>query len=63
MEGINQTAILEFVLLGLTDNPELQPFFFSLFLVMYVVTILGNMLIILTISFDSHLHTNVFLPF
>ncbi|XP_013360543.1 PREDICTED: olfactory receptor 7G2-like [Chinchilla lanigera] len=60
MEPINQTAVLEFFLLGLTDDPELQALIFSLFLAMYLVTILGNLLIILTISSDSHLHTPMY---
>ncbi|EHA99651.1 Olfactory receptor 7G1 [Heterocephalus glaber] len=57
MEAINQTAVSEFLLLGLTDDSELQPLIFSLFLSMYLVTVLGNLLIILAISSDSHLHT------
>uniref|UniRef100_A0A667GTQ9 Olfactory receptor n=1 Tax=Lynx canadensis TaxID=61383 RepID=A0A667GTQ9_LYNCA len=50
----------KFLLLGLTDDPELQPFLFCLFLSMYLVTILGNLLIILAISSDSHLHTPMY---
>ncbi|XP_047386241.1 olfactory receptor 7G2-like [Sciurus carolinensis] len=56
MERRNQTAVSEFLLLGLTDDPALHPLIFSLFLTMYLVTILGNLLIILAISSDSHLH-------
>ncbi|MBZ3873444.1 Olfactory receptor 7G2 [Sciurus carolinensis] len=57
---MNQTLVLEFLLLGLTDDPAQQPLIFSLFLSMYLVTILGNLLIILAISFDSHLHTPMY---
>ncbi|XP_015359354.1 olfactory receptor 7G2-like [Marmota marmota marmota] len=60
METRNHTAVLEFLLLGLTEDPALQPLVFSLFLSMYLVTILGNLLIILTISSDSHLHTPMY---
>ncbi|EHB07391.1 Olfactory receptor 7G1 [Heterocephalus glaber] len=56
----NQTTILEFHLLRLTDDPELQPLIFSLFLSMYLVTVLGNLLIILAVSSDSHLHTPMY---
>ncbi|KFO19592.1 olfactory receptor 7G2-like [Fukomys damarensis] len=56
MEARNQTPLSEFLLLGLTNDPELQPFIFSLFLSIYLVTVLGNLLIILAISSDSHLH-------
>ncbi|MBZ3878440.1 Olfactory receptor 7A5 [Sciurus carolinensis] len=60
MESTNHTAVSEFLLLGLTDNPALQPFIFSLFLSMYLVIILGNLLIILAVSSDSHLHTPMY---
>uniref|UniRef100_A0A8D2DLP7 Olfactory receptor n=1 Tax=Sciurus vulgaris TaxID=55149 RepID=A0A8D2DLP7_SCIVU len=56
----NQTTHSEFLLLGLTDNPALQPLIFSVFLSMYLVTILGNLLIILAIYSDSHLHTPMY---
>nr|XP_014684972.2 olfactory receptor 7G1-like [Equus asinus] len=56
MEPRNRTDVPEFLLLGLTDDPELQPFIFCLFLSMYLVTILGNLLIILAVISDSHLH-------
>ncbi|XP_027810687.2 olfactory receptor 7G2-like [Marmota flaviventris] len=60
MKFRNQTDVSEFLLLGLTDDPALQPLIFSLFLSMYLVTILGNLLIILAISSDSHLHTPMY---
>ncbi|EQB77658.1 hypothetical protein CB1_000418036 [Camelus ferus] len=61
METRNQTDVSEFFLLGLTDNPELQPLLFCLFLSTYLVTVLGNLLIILAVSCDSHLHTPMYL--
>ncbi|XP_014684971.1 olfactory receptor 7G1-like [Equus asinus] len=60
MEPRNHTDVSEFLLLGLTDDPEIQSFLFCLFLSMYLVTILGNLLIILTVSSDSHLHTPMY---
>nr|XP_027810732.1 olfactory receptor 7G2-like isoform X1 [Marmota flaviventris] len=60
MEPRNHTAVSEFLLLGLTDDPALQPLIFSLFLSMYLVTILGNLLIILAVSSDPHLHTPMY---
>ncbi|KAM4857068.1 olfactory receptor 7G2-like [Urocitellus parryii] len=60
MEARNHTAVSEFLLLGLTEDPALQPLLFSLFLSMYLVTILGNLLIILVVSSDSHLHTPMY---
>ncbi|MBZ3878375.1 Olfactory receptor 7D4 [Sciurus carolinensis] len=60
MESANHTGIAEFVLLGLSDDPQLQPLFFGLFLCMYLVTLLGNLLIILAVSSDSHLHSPMY---
>ncbi|XP_035888187.1 olfactory receptor 18-like [Phyllostomus discolor] len=56
----NQTGDSEFFLLGLSDDPELQTLLFGLFLAMYLVTMLGNLLIILAIISDSHLHTPMY---
>ncbi|XP_012617208.2 olfactory receptor 7D4-like [Microcebus murinus] len=60
MAAENHTEISEFLLLGLSDDPELQPFIYGLFLSMYLVTVLGNLLIILAVSSDAHLHTPMY---
>ncbi|XP_013364585.1 PREDICTED: putative gustatory receptor clone PTE03 [Chinchilla lanigera] len=60
MKSKNQTGIAEFLLLGLSEDPHLQPLIFGLFLTMYLLTVLGNLLIILAISSDSHLHTPMY---
>ncbi|XP_004644963.2 olfactory receptor 7G2-like [Octodon degus] len=59
MKAKNQSAI-EFLLLGLSEDLGLQPILFGLFLSIYLVTVLGNLLIILAISSDSHLHTPMY---
>ncbi|XP_049731294.1 olfactory receptor 7G1-like [Elephas maximus indicus] len=59
MEPRNQRGVSEFLLLALTDDPEVQPFLFSLFLSIYLVTVLGNLLITLAVSSDPHLHTPI----
>ncbi|XP_071068890.1 olfactory receptor 7A17-like [Dasypus novemcinctus] len=56
----NQTQISEFLLLGFSGDPEVQPLLFWLFLSMYLVTIFGNLLIILVFITDSHLHTPMY---
>lgn len=60
MKPENQTNILEFLLLGFSQYPEHQPMLFGLFLLMFVVAVLGNLLIILAVSIDSHLHTPMY---
>ncbi|XP_032027466.1 olfactory receptor 7D4-like [Hylobates moloch] len=56
----NETRISEFLLLGFSQDLEDQRMLFALFLSMYLVTMLGNLLIILAVSSDSHLHTPMY---
>ncbi|KAM4889317.1 olfactory receptor 7E178-like [Thomomys bottae] len=56
----NLTHISEFYLQGLSDDLELQPMLFGLFLSMYLITVLGNLLIILAVTSDPHLHTPMY---
>nr|XP_002801509.3 olfactory receptor 7D4-like [Macaca mulatta] len=56
----NQTRVSEFLLLGFSQDLEDQQTIFALFLSMYLVTVLGNLLIILAVSSDSHLHTPMY---
>ncbi|XP_014637435.1 PREDICTED: olfactory receptor 1J4-like [Ceratotherium simum simum] len=60
MRPENQSSVSEFLLLGLPISPEQQGLFFALFLGMYLTTVLGNLLIILLIKLDSHLHTPMY---
>ncbi|XP_021067597.1 olfactory receptor 1468-like [Mus pahari] len=56
----NQTAISQFLLLGLPIPQEFQHLFYALFLAMYITTVLGNLTIIILIRLDSHLHTPMY---
>ncbi|CAO2642860.1 Olfactory receptor 1G1 [Lemmus lemmus] len=56
----NQTTVTEFLLLGFSEESEQEEVIFGLFLGMYLVTISGNLLIILVVSCDPHLHTPMY---
>uniref|UniRef100_A0A8C6I204 Olfactory receptor n=1 Tax=Mus spicilegus TaxID=10103 RepID=A0A8C6I204_MUSSI len=60
MEQDNQTWVHEFILLGLSSDWDTQVSLFILFLLMYLVTVLGNFLIIVLIRLDSRLHTPMY---
>nr|XP_003413463.1 olfactory receptor 7G3-like [Loxodonta africana] len=60
MKSENHTGVSGFLLLGLSEDPEVQPLLFGLFLSMYLVTMLGNLLIILAVISDYHLHTPMY---
>ena len=56
----NYTEVTEFILLGLTDRADLQPVLFVVFLVIYLITVIGNMSMILLIRSDSKLQTPMY---
>ncbi|XP_069915429.1 olfactory receptor 7A10-like [Oryctolagus cuniculus] len=60
MKQGNKTHLAEFLLLGFSEDPALQPLICGLFLSMYLVTVAGNLLIILAILSDPHLHTPMY---
>uniref|UniRef100_A0A8C9G863 G-protein coupled receptors family 1 profile domain-containing protein n=1 Tax=Piliocolobus tephrosceles TaxID=591936 RepID=A0A8C9G863_9PRIM len=59
----NQTYVNEFVFLGLSQDPETQVLLFFVFLIIYLLTVLGNLLIIVLIHIDSRLHTPMYFFF
>ncbi|XP_046930526.1 olfactory receptor 4K2 [Lynx rufus] len=53
-------SVSEFVLLGLSNSWKLQLFFFIVFSLFYVATMVGNSLIVITVIADSHLHSPMY---
>ncbi|KAM4887980.1 olfactory receptor-like protein OLF4 [Thomomys bottae] len=61
MEASNDTQPSGFLLLGFSDqDPQIYPLLFGLFLSMYLITVLGNLLIVLAIMADPRLHTPMY---
>uniref|UniRef100_A0A8C7C0E5 Olfactory receptor n=1 Tax=Neovison vison TaxID=452646 RepID=A0A8C7C0E5_NEOVI len=56
----NNTQVPDFILLGLTDSEEAQRVLFVLFLLIYLVTMLGNAGMVLIIRLDLQLHTPMY---
>ncbi|XP_006214159.2 olfactory receptor 5B3-like [Vicugna pacos] len=56
----NSTEVTEFILLGLSNDPELQVPLFIMFTLTYLITLIGNLGIIMLIAVDSRLHTPMY---
>ncbi|XP_053216146.1 olfactory receptor 5V1-like [Podarcis raffonei] len=56
----NGTLVTEFILTGLSDLPAVRFSLFAAFLLIYLVTLLGNSTILLAIAADSHLHNPMY---
>ncbi|XP_025031749.1 olfactory receptor 10A7-like [Python bivittatus] len=57
----NHTTVSEFILLGLGDFSKAQGLVFSLFLVIYMVTMVGNFLIVILVVTSQLLHTPMYI--
>ena len=60
MDSGNLTWVSEFVFLGFSQYQELQLFLFLVFLLVYTTTVVGNLLIMVTVTSDSRLHTPMY---
>ncbi|XP_058553516.1 olfactory receptor 1052-like [Neofelis nebulosa] len=60
LEMNNQTDVTEFIFLGFSNYPKLRGLFFLVFLLIYLTTLLGNMLIITATRISPALHTPMY---
>ena len=60
MAAENHSSVTEFILAGLTEQPWIHLPLFLLFLVIYVVTVVGDLGMITLIGLSSHLHTPMY---
>ncbi|KAB0350079.1 hypothetical protein FD754_014936 [Muntiacus muntjak] len=56
----NYTEIRKFILLGLSDDPQLQVVIFVFLLIAYMLSITGNLTIIILTLLDAHLQTPMY---
>uniref|UniRef100_G3UKL9 G-protein coupled receptors family 1 profile domain-containing protein n=1 Tax=Loxodonta africana TaxID=9785 RepID=G3UKL9_LOXAF len=59
----NLTVLNEFILMGITNRPELQVPLFGLFLIIYMISVVGNLGIIILTKIDSRLQTPMYFFF
>ncbi|XP_051832956.1 olfactory receptor 4F6-like [Antechinus flavipes] len=60
MDGSNESVVYEFILLGLASSQEMRIFLFLFFSIFYVASVLGNLLIVLTVLADARLHSPMY---
>ncbi|XP_070328947.1 LOW QUALITY PROTEIN: olfactory receptor 4C12-like [Odocoileus virginianus] len=56
----NERNVTMFILVGLTQNPQMQKVVFVVFLVLYMVTLSGNLLIVVTITTSQALNSPMY---
>nr|XP_003460739.1 olfactory receptor 1019-like [Cavia porcellus] len=59
-EKKNYSTVTEFIFLGITEDPQLQITFFVVFLIVYLLNVLGNVGMIVLIITDLRLHTPMY---
>ncbi|XP_066110075.1 olfactory receptor 5B21-like [Saccopteryx bilineata] len=56
----NHTPVTQFILLGFSNYPDVQGLLFGAFLLIYAVTVAGNLGMMALILTDSHLHSPMY---
>ncbi|XP_043826967.1 olfactory receptor 4A47-like isoform X1 [Dromiciops gliroides] len=56
----NRSNVTEFILLGLTQNPKVQKILFAVFLIIYIFTMVGNSLIVITVTGSESLSSPMY---
>ncbi|XP_063158172.1 olfactory receptor 10A7-like [Candoia aspera] len=57
---VNQSSVTTFILLGFNNLPQMRILFFTCFFIIYTLSIVGNLLIVLLVVTDQHLHTPMY---
>ncbi|XP_069461188.1 olfactory receptor 6C74-like [Ambystoma mexicanum] len=60
IDNWNGSFVAEFILLGLSDNPQVKVLLFVMFLVVYLITISGNIILITVCVHEPRLHTPMY---
>ncbi|XP_012598518.2 olfactory receptor 5K3 [Microcebus murinus] len=61
MSEDNHSLITEFILIGFTDHPELKTLLFVVFFAIYVITMVGNLGLVVLIYTEHRLHTPMYI--
>ncbi|XP_038598559.1 olfactory receptor 4C13-like [Tachyglossus aculeatus] len=56
----NKDNVTEFILLGLTPNPRMQKVIFVVFVIIYILTMVGNLIIVITITTSKNLDSPMY---
>ncbi|XP_003791719.1 olfactory receptor 4F15 [Otolemur garnettii] len=60
MDGTNHSVVSEFVFLGLTDSWVIQLLLFAFSSLFYFASMMGNLVIVLTVTMEAHLHSPMY---
>ncbi|KAF0881034.1 OR2W1 protein, partial [Crocuta crocuta] len=60
MNTNNGSSMTDFILLGFSDRPQLEHIISGIVVIFYIVTLVGNTMIILVSNLDSQLHTPMY---